>query len=301
MGLQMFLKPYRSNQSQILADGLMLMLLLFLLLGTLLPCGFQLLYHLIGHRRCSLRWCTSGVNSQLKGGSDLDGASISVLATLGVLLLVFIYMTISELLSFVVSQAEHDRQENKRREVAFLAVVEEDKVRTGFVFAACVHPVWVASDTHTMRGGGVQVHGGRPAFAQLPRVRSGTVAHESMADDSGSGTDAHSAVQAFDPIVDIATTADAAAAAAGDGVDADGAEAGAATGGDRYGPNDSMHSRHTTREAAPTHFTGPASAYPMLDDNEPPVVNLEDFDDDDDNDNDGSNNPGGLTHYPTLG
>ena len=56
MGLQMFLKPYRSNQSQILADGLMLMLLLFLLLGTLLPCGFQLLYHLIGHRRCSLRW-----------------------------------------------------------------------------------------------------------------------------------------------------------------------------------------------------------------------------------------------------
>ena len=37
MGLQMFVKPYRSYRSQMLADGLMLMLLLFLLLGACIP------------------------------------------------------------------------------------------------------------------------------------------------------------------------------------------------------------------------------------------------------------------------
>ena len=69
MGLQMFVKPYRSYRSQMLADGLMLMLLLFLLLGTHVPClglapshahGTTNASHYVGLARILRRVCGCG-------------------------------------------------------------------------------------------------------------------------------------------------------------------------------------------------------------------------------------------------
>lgn len=143
MGLQMFVKPYRSYRSQMLADGLMLMLLLFLLLGephfrvSAWPADTTRRTHCF----CSPP-CDAGVNSQLKGAGDLDAASITVLTTLGILFAVFCGMMAAEMLEYTEATSKRDNEARVARNQAVVTLVEADDVRAtarGRHLCACAH------------------------------------------------------------------------------------------------------------------------------------------------------------------